>query len=582
LLDPHEGKAETSRGSLEAPTRYMTRALGDPHEHMTALWSAIGRRGGHVVALLTVIVLAAGLRVALLDRQGLWADELFSLAIATGHSLEHPAAEADPTQGDYVEAPTALPASAFRRYLEHENPPAGFRRVVRAVRLSDTSPPLYYLLLNGWTRLAGVSDASIRLLSVLWALASIPVLWLIARRVAGEAAALPAVVLFAVNPLGLYHSVEGRMYALGPFLVVSLVALTLALGTRNAKLWLVGPWAALSAVALLTHYFLCFVWIACVSWLAITPTRIRRTWLAGGVVITALLVLPWYAVMPETLDRWRVTWYWLYTPISLRQALSAPFWLVWTFLSGQVFGASPTRFQWLAAFAFGVVAVALGLGLGRRLFSGERGLVWLWVVAASTGPVVFDLLRGTNTSAIPRYALAGLPGVLILAAVGLSRLQLGGRVVVLLAILLAWSSGVRAILHLPSLQYDPYREVAANLNATVTGEDLVLVHSIPSGVLGIARYVNGAMMVASWVGQLGQRRVPADAEALTEGRAKVIVVRIHEVGEPAPEYSWLRVHARLIDESRRQAARVSAFQPRSGERFVWGQARRSTPKADGR
>jgi hypothetical protein len=78
------------------------------------------------------------------------------------------------------------------------------------------------------------------------------------------------------------------------------------------------------------------------------------------------------------------------------------------------------------------------------------------------------------------------------------------------------------------------------------------------------------MMVASWVGQLGQRRLPADVEALTEGRAKVTVVRIHEVGEPAPEESWLRVHARLVDESRREAARLSAFRPRSGERFVWG------------
>ncbi len=501
---------------------------------MTAIRLAIGRRGGRVVALLAVIALATGLRVALLDRQGLWADEIFSLAIATGHSLEHPAGEADPSQGDYVEAPTPLPASAFRRYLEHEDPPAGFSRVIRAVRLSDTSPPLYYLLLNGWTRWAGVSDSALRLFSVLCALASMPVLWLIARRIGGEAAALPAVALFAVSPLGLYYSVEGRMYSLVLFLVVSMVALTLVLGTGDVKPWLVVPWSAVSAAALLTHYFSGFVWIACLGWLAMTSRRIRWTWIAGGVVMTVLLVLPWYMVLPESSGRWRVTWYWLYAPVSLPQALFAPFRLSWSFLSGQGFWGSS---------------------------------------AACTGPVVFDLMRGTNTAAIPRYALAGLPGILVLAAIGLSRLRLAVGVVVLLVILLAWSSGVRAILRLPSRQLEPYRAVAASLNATVTTEDLVLVHSIPSGVLGIARYANGATMVASWVGQLGQRRVPADAEALTEGRAKVIVVRIHEVGEPAPEESWLRVHARLIDESRQEAARLSAFQPRSGERFVWGRSR---------
>jgi mannosyltransferase len=537
---------------------------------MTALRSAIGRRGGRVAALLAVVALAAGLRVALLDRQGLWADEIFSLAIATGHSLEHPAGEADPRRGDYVEAPMPLPASSFRRYLEHEDPPAGFSRVIRAVRLSDTSPPLYYLLLNGWTRWAGVSDSALRLFSALWALASMPVLWLIARRVGGEAAALPAVALFAVSPLGLYYSVEGRMYSLMLFLVVSMVALTLALGTEEAKPWLVGPWSAVSAAALLTHYFSCFVWIGCLVWLAMRLQRIRWTWIAGGVVMTALLVLPWYLVLPDSLGRWRVTWYWLYAPVSRRQALAAPFWLSWTFLSGQGFWASSARSEWLAALAFGVVAVTFGLAFRRRLFSGERGLIWLWVAAACTGPAVFDVLRGTNTSAIPRYALAGLPGLLVLAAIGLGRMRSAGRVVVLLVILLAWSSGVRAILRLPSRQLEPYREVAESLSATVAPEDLVLVHSIPSGVLGIARYANGATMMASWVGQLGQRRVPADLEALTEGRAKVIVVRIHEVGEPAPQESWLRVHARLVDESRREAARISAFRPRSGERFVWG------------
>ena len=37
------------------------------------------------------------------ERHCLWVDELFSLAIATGHSLEHPAAAAKPALGDFVE-----------------------------------------------------------------------------------------------------------------------------------------------------------------------------------------------------------------------------------------------------------------------------------------------------------------------------------------------------------------------------------------------------------------------------------------------------------------------------------------------
>ena len=40
--------------------------------------------------LLVLIVVAAVLRVAYARDQALWADELFSLALATGHSLEGP------------------------------------------------------------------------------------------------------------------------------------------------------------------------------------------------------------------------------------------------------------------------------------------------------------------------------------------------------------------------------------------------------------------------------------------------------------------------------------------------------------
>jgi len=48
---------------------------------------------------LAIFILAAGVRVSLAGRHCLWVDELFSLAIATGHSLEHPAAAAKPELG---------------------------------------------------------------------------------------------------------------------------------------------------------------------------------------------------------------------------------------------------------------------------------------------------------------------------------------------------------------------------------------------------------------------------------------------------------------------------------------------------
>jgi hypothetical protein len=45
-------------------------------------------RRGRIVSVVLLVGVAALLRVVLADLHGLWADEFFSLAMATGHSLE--------------------------------------------------------------------------------------------------------------------------------------------------------------------------------------------------------------------------------------------------------------------------------------------------------------------------------------------------------------------------------------------------------------------------------------------------------------------------------------------------------------
>src|SRR5688572_13214767 len=131
--------------------------LADSVTRHSRIRASIVRRPS--VSVLVPLLLAAALllRVVLALRPGLWGDEIFSLAMATGHSLEHRAASADPARGDFVQNVGPEAASAYRRYVEHTDPPAGVGEVTRAVFISDTSPPLYYLLLNGWTRLTGTS-----------------------------------------------------------------------------------------------------------------------------------------------------------------------------------------------------------------------------------------------------------------------------------------------------------------------------------------------------------------------------------------------------------------------------------------
>jgi hypothetical protein len=53
--------------------------------------------------------------------------------------------------------------------------------------------------------------------------------------------------------------------------------------------------------------------------------------------------------------------------------------------------------------------------------------------------------------------------------------------------------------------------------------------------------------------------VPGSLPELLAGRRAVHLVRVHEVGEPALEESWLRAHATLLREGHIESARVAHF-----------------------
>ncbi len=510
-------------------------------------------------SLLIVIGIALLLRIGLSAHQELWADELFSLAVATGHSLEHPAKVAVPALGDFVEPAGAEPAVAFRQYLAHESPPAGPQRVLRAVLLSDTSPPLYYLLLAGWTLVGGTSDFSVHAFSVVWALATLPLIWLLGRRVGPPHAAVSAALLFALAPVSLYYSIEGRMYALLWFEAALTAWLTFRLHDEGRPATL-AAWTLTSAAGLLTHYFYAFVWAACILWLALRRGRCPRGQLAVTVLTTLLLVAPWYRLVPESLARWRVTGQWLTGLPSVPKLLAAPLVLGWSLVSGRgVWGGHV-----LADRAGALLVLAAGLLLLRggraALFGNGRDLLWLWVVAACAGPVVFDLLRGTAASQISRYALAGVPAAMLLVALALTRLAPRRALLATALLILTWLPGLRDLVRHRSRAGEPYREVAERVGAWVRPNDLVLVHSIPSGVLGIARSLPADVPMAAWVGQLGRHRVPDDLLALLDGRSRVAFVRLHEVGEPAPEETWLRTHATVLRAEQHQNATLVYFE----------------------
>jgi mannosyltransferase len=494
-------------------------------------------RGAPFLLLLSATAL---LRVVLALHPGIWADEIFSLAMATGHSLEHPANEANPALGDYVEPEDPKPPAAFRRYMEHDTPPAGPGRVIRAVRLSDTSPPLYYLLLNVWSRLVGTSDAALRLFSAFWAIACIPVLWSIGLQLGNRRTAVAACAFFCFSPLGLYYSTEGRMYSLVWFVAVVLLWSTLVLQRRGGSFSFLAVWVLSAVSGLLTHYYFLFVLLACASWLFLYPGKLSRVQLAIALVVTAMAVFPWYVLVPGLMKAWRVTGKWAAEPLAWRETLTNPVAFAWSYLSISGIWGGSGRGTLVAVTIYGFFALLTLLYAGKRLLREESPrLLSLLVLGAVVGPVVVDLAVHGSRSFQVRYGSPGLPGAILLMAFAVSSFPRKAYVAVVILIPLIWLAAVRKILWEPSRSFEPFPEASAQVDTWAKSKDLIIAHSIPSGVLGIARYMTTDTPILSWVPQLGQRRVPDDMERFASAYDGIVLVKTHDLHEPSPAEEWL-------------------------------------------
>src|SRR5256885_8211358 len=139
-----------------------------------------------------------------------------------------------------------------------------------------------------------------------------------------------------------------------------------------------------------------------------------------------------------------------------------------------------------------------------------------------------------------------MPAAMLLAALAIGTLPAGSGLGALALLVGTWVPALREVFAHRARAWEPYRVAAVRVGAWAVPGDLVIVHSIPSGVLGIARYLEADVPIAAWVGQLGLRRMPGDLAALLAGRHRVALIRIHEVGEPAPEEAWLRANATVL------------------------------------
>ena len=305
---------------------------------------------------------------------------------------------------------------------------------------NDIQPPLYYILLHGWTRAAGTSEWALRFFSAWWGVLVVALGYTLARRLTrSRGAATLTALLFTLTPWNVYYSQEARMYTLLLALSMAL-ALVLTVGNRTRG-WRVA-FGVLALALLYTHYFALFLLIAFsvavgMGWVGrggATPKRHRGPTGVGQRLLVSMrpLVLPWGIIgvgylpwLPFLLTRFREdASYWGGT-LKVHEALRH-WWVHMTLGAPETF-LEKAAIRWLPLFV-GVTVVVVGWGVVTvlRRHEGQHDrevgarLAWLltWFLLP---PALILFLAYRSPKFNPRYLMLAYPAWLLLLTLPLAR-----------------------------------------------------------------------------------------------------------------------------------------------------------------
>lgn len=331
----------------------------------------------------------------------------------------------------------------------------------------ELTPPLFFILAWATSKIGGAL-IWLRLPSLIAGTLTIPLVYLLGRRVVSEKVGLLAAAFTALAPFTIYYSTEARAYAVMCLLVVgSTLALLTAIDTNQKRWWVL--YAGCSVLALYTHYTSGFVLAAQTLWAFFAaPQDWRRL-----VVATAGIVVCFAPWLPQLVSSERASITQILTvvqplnPPAITRALER--WSAgWALVD---VGSVPGPVGIVLLTAALVLAVSAAAWVRPRL--GARiGLLALLAVASLIGEVAYTLVTGTHVfsardmfASWPALALAGSAIILAVPA----------RVAISVAALALAGFAVGAVTTLrSSVQRPNWPGVAGYIEANARPGDVVL------------------------------------------------------------------------------------------------------------
>ena len=402
--------------------------------------------------------------------------------------------------------------------------------IPRTLRL-DSSPPLYYLLLHGWMALFGSGESATRTLSLLFALAAIPVAWWAGRALFGVRGAWLAAAGAAGCPFLTRYAQETRMYSLVVLLsLVACAAFALAF-LHGRRLHLVTLAAALTLLLYPHDWALFLVVGMAVVWLGLW----RRGTVGGrdGPLVAAAVAALYAPWVPTLIFQARHTGApWAQAP-SVALLLGVP---------GRLLGDVAVPLLALPAAA-----------LLRLRGPGYRSVCLLLVLAAAVAAVAW-LSSQLEPAWTSRY-LAVVLGPLLLAVAGGAAIGRRLTAAALVGVAVAWS-----LTSPPTVKSDA-RDVVQALPARV-GDGDVVACTLPELVPVVAHYLPAGPRYVTPIGPVadpgvtdwrdGMHRLRAGGSldsavaALSAGHVLVLVTPVLA----RPRGPWLATIARRTREWR--------------------------------
>ena len=416
------------------------------------------------VALLAIVLIGFFLRIYQLGTQSIWYDEAYSLWISK----------------------------------------LAVTQMVQTTA-GDVQPPLYYFLLHYWMIVFGTSASAVRLLSVLFGVLAIPMIYVVGRQLFNKEAGLVGALILALSSFNIWYSQETRMYSLMVFLTLLSMFFFLCFLQRSALA--VSAGYVLSTVLLLyTHYYGVFVVIAqniyIVTFLVISKQRTYklRHWVGLQAIVLALFA-PWMVVLSS--QSFAGPGAWLTKPTAST--------LIYAFIR-----YSGTALLWAAMLS----ALFLGLSV-FSLFAHQKvrgAMDWkaplkslesyswevriqdltpvyflaVWLFAINLIPFVVSLV--STPIYVDRYVIAGSAALYLLVAKGIRNINYKPTKLAVIGVV-----AVLSVASLPSYYFGvtrpQTREATSLIDANFKNGDVVLVY--PSEYQIAFNYYNNKTDVAA-------------------------------------------------------------------------------------